>query len=120
MEWALHRGQDNTYTIGTSHSKTGVATYQILSGNSELPVASVHSHPNSDTSYYNEKFEMGYLGGTIPNDYYFVSEGKSPKYNYVYYPSSRRLYNVELYDPRFIKNISKSYKSFMFGTLNHK
>jgi len=30
------------------------------------------------------------------------------------------IYDVELHGPRFIKQISKSYKSFYFGTLNYK
>ena len=46
VEWALHRGRDNTYTIGTSHRTQGVDSYSVLIGRDEIPIASIHSHPN--------------------------------------------------------------------------
>ena len=120
VEWALHRGRDNSYTIGTSHRTEGVDSYSVLIGRDEIPIASIHSHPKEDTSYDNEIYTMGYSGGVIPNDYYNAINGNSPKYNYVYFPESRRLYNIELFRPRFIKKLSKSYRSLYFGTLNYK
>ena len=47
VEWALHRGQDNSYTIGTSHSEKGVAAYSVLSKVDELPIDSLYSHPDT-------------------------------------------------------------------------
>ena len=119
VEWSFHRGQDNMYTIVTSHSPDGVDRYKDITGRNELPIASVHSHPNQETSFYNEAYTMGYYGGTYPNDYELLREGRSPAYNYVYFPKSKNLYNVSLYSPTFIKKIY-SPKSFYFGTLNHK
>ncbi len=119
VEWAFHRGQDNMYTLGTSHNTDGVDRYNDLTGRNELPIASVHSHPNQETSSYNEVYTMGYYGGTYPNDYELLRQGRSPAYNYVYFPKSMNLYNVSLYSPVFIKRI-RNPKSFYFGTLNHK
>ena len=92
----------------------------VLSGDVELPIASVHSHPN-ETTYAGERFSMGYDGGWIQygNDHQKTHWGTVPKYNYVYFPRSKRLYNVERYRPRYIRTIN-SYKDFYFGTLNYK
>ena len=120
VEWAVHRSQGDEYLIGTSHNKSSVDSYSVLSGNVELPIASVHSHTNENT-YAGERFSMGYDGGWIQygNDHQKTHWGTVPKYNYVYFPRSKRLYNVERYRPRYIRTIN-SYKDFYFGTLNYK
>ena len=46
VEWALHRGSDTSYMIGTSHREKGVAAYSVLRGIDKFPLASVHSHPD--------------------------------------------------------------------------
>ena len=58
VEWALHRGQDNSYTIGTSHNEEGVAAYSVLRGIDKFPLASVHSHPDVVT-HKKERESMG-------------------------------------------------------------
>ena len=78
VEWALHRGKDNRYTIGTSHLTAEVVSYEALTNDSKLPIASVHSHPNDDTH------SMGYDGNNYAgSDLYYLHNGKSPKYNYI-------------------------------------
>ena len=71
VEWALHRGQDNSYTIGTSHKEGGVAAYSVLSKVDELPIASLYSHP--DTS---DLTTMGYSMETYyKSDQWKVANG---------------------------------------------
>lgn len=41
-------------------------------------------------------------------------------YNYVYFPKTQRLYNVEFEKPRYIRNIGNDYRRFFFGTLNNR
>lgn len=120
VEWALHRGVNNEYILGTSHSEQGVAAYSILKGTDEIPIASVHSHPNVVT-YRKERETMGYDDGWIlyGNDRQKVYWGVVPEYNYVYFPISKILYNVEYNNPRYIKRISNN-TSFYFGTLNYR
>ena len=114
VEWSFHRGQDNMYTIVTSHSPDGVDRYKDITGRNELPIASVHSHPNDDTH------SMGYDGNNYAgSDLCCLHNGKSPKYNYVYFPDYKSIYLVGWVQPVYIKHIS-NYKGFFFGTLNHK
>ena len=114
VESALHRGKDNRYTIGTSHLTAEVVSYEALTNDSKLPIASVHSHPNDDTH------SMGYDGNNYAgSDLYYLHNGKSPKYNYVYFPDYKSIYLVGWVQPVYIKHIS-NYKGFFFGTLNHK
>lgn len=44
--------------------------------------------------------------------------GGAPSYNYVYFPKSKRLYNVRT-RPAYIKRIH-NFIDFFFGTLNYK
>ena len=120
VEWSLHRGQDDKYVIGTSHQQNSVMPYDELIGekSGSLPITSVHSHPNI-VGYENEIYSMGYRGGSYDNDKNKVRNGQSPKYNYVYFPHSKRLYNVEYYTPRYIRQIN-TFRDFYFGTLNYK
>ena len=120
VEWALHRGVGNEYTLGTIHSKQSVASYSILKGVDDVPIASVHSHPNVIT-YRKERETMGYDDGWVQygNDRQKVYWGVVPKYNYVYFPTSQTLYNVEYNNPRYIKRI-RNHTSFYFGTLNYR
>lgn len=121
VEWALHRGRDNSYTIGTSHRTQGVDSYSVLTGTDEIPIASIHSHPNVIT-YKGEIESMGYDAGWVKygNDRQKVYWGVVPVYNYVYFPISKTLYNVEYSSPRYIKRINGIYKELYFGTLNYK
>lgn len=101
----------------------GVASYETLTKDSKLPVASVHSHPSrTNESIYDEICSMGYYEGAVMvgNDHDNLKKGKSLKYDYVYFQRSTRLYNVEYFQPRYILTISDNYKKFYFGTLNYK
>ena len=120
VEWALHRGQDNSYTIGTSHSEKGVAVYSVLRGIDKFPLASVHSHPDVVT-HKKERESMGYDEGWVQyaNDRQKVYWGVVQKYNYMYFPISKTLYNVESDNPRYVKHIN-TFKDFYFGTLNYR
>ena len=120
VEWAVHRSYGNGYIIGTSHEDSSVESYSALSGDVNLPIASVHSHPR-ETTYASERSSMGYDDGWVQygNDHQKAYWGTVPKFNYVYFPISKRLYNVECYNPRYIRNIG-GYKDFYFGTLNYK
>ena len=116
-EWALHRGQENAFVIGTSHEKSGVAAYHILADTElkRLPIASVHSHPNTT-----DLTTMGYTSETYSgSDQQSVYNGLSSIYNYVYFPDSKSLYLAGKYTPIYIRGIN-SYKDLYFGTLNHK
>ena len=62
----------------------GVASYETLTKDSKLPVASVHSHPSRiNESIYDEICSMGYYEGAVMvgNDHDNLKAGKSPKYN---------------------------------------
>ena len=120
VEWALHRGQGDEYVLGTSHEDSSVDSYSVICDTENLPIASVHSHPKVAT-YAGERYSMGYDDGWVQfgNDHQKTYWGTVPKYNYVYFPVSRKLYNVERYSPRYIRTIDY-YKDFYFGTLNNK
>ena len=116
-EWALHRGQDNNYLLGTSHDKDSVDDYTVLAGddNAPLPISSVHSHPNTL-----DVLTMGYHDDTYyRSDQWKVNTNQASLYNYVYFPKSTSLYLAGKYNPIYIKHI-RSYNNFYFGTLNHK
>ena len=66
------------------------------------------------------KFVLCDIMNMVGNDYDNLKQGKSPKYNYVYFQRSTRLYNVEYFQPRYILTISDNYKKFYFGTLNYQ
>ena len=117
VEWALHRGQDNNYLLGTSHHKDSVDDYTVLAGddNAPLPISSVHSHPNTL-----DVLTMGYHNDTYyGSDQWKVNNNQASLYNYVYFPKSTSLYLAGKYNPIYIKHI-RSYNNFYFGTLNHK
>ena len=122
VEWALHRGQDNSYTIGTKHDKGSAGTWEDYG--IKKPIASVHSHPLRSKSFLKESESMGYYDDILLGDRANVvndvdANGKQTRYNYVYFKNTGHLYHVEYYKPRFIKSVSK-YRHFYFGTLNHK
>ena len=117
VEWALHRGQDNNYLLGTSHDKDSVDDYTVLAGddNAPLPISSVHSHPNTL-----DVLTMGYHNDTYyRSDQWKVNTNQASLYNYVYFPKSTSLYLAGEYNPIYIKHI-RSYNNYYFGTLNHK
>ena len=116
FEWVVHRNGE-TYTLGSIHNEISSASYQDY-GITKRD-ASIHSHPNTETSWIEERISMGYLQGRAKGDRKKTYLGLSPKYNYVYFPNSKRLYNIEVQSPRFIKSI-RSYNDYYFGTLNIK
>ena len=119
VEWVVHRN-GNVYTLGTAHLSSSSANYEeyrLL-----FPDASIHSHPHVEDNFNSEKESLGYPMKRYDfpmGDYLKVKRKESPRFNYVYFPVSKRLYNVEIKGPIFIRNIS-SYKDFYFGTLNIK
>lgn len=113
VEWAFHRGQDNMYTLGTSHLSSAVDSYLTMTGDERLPIASVHSHPNTA-----DLTTMGYSTETYSrSDQWKVNNNIAPKNNYVYFPKS--LYLAGQYTPVYIRKID-SYQDFYFGILNHR
>ena len=115
VEWALHRGQGNVYTLGTSLDDSMVDSYFTMTGEESLPIASMHSHPNTT-----DITTMGYSSDTYSrSDQWKVNNSIAPKLNYVYFPKSRSLYLVGQYSPYYIRKI-EAYQDFYFGTLNHR
>ena len=115
VEWALHRGQGNVYTLGTSLNDSMVDSYFTMTGEESLPIASIHSHPNTT-----DLTTMGYSLYTYStSDQWKVNNSIAPKLNYVYFPKSRSLYLAGQYSPYYIRKI-EAYQDFYFGTLNHR
>ncbi|MBQ2373402.1 MAG: hypothetical protein II289_09560 [Bacteroidales bacterium] len=97
VEWALHRGQDNNYLLGTSHDKDSVDDYTVLAGDDNAPllISSVHSHPNTL-----DVLTMGYHNDTYyRSDQWKVNTNQASLYNYVYFPKSTSLYLAGKYNP---------------------
>ena len=122
VEWVVHRGQDNMYTIGTVHNKNSAGSWDDYGINK--PIVSLHSHPGVSDKYVAELESMGYFDNILLGDRKSVVKdvdvnGKQTRYNYVYFKNTGHLYHVEYYRPRFIKSVS-NYRQFYFGTLNHK
>lgn len=121
VEWVVHRN-DDTYTIGTKHDANTSGSWGDYG--LDKPQVSMHSHPGVNSSKSQELDSMGYHDG-VPGigDWTGVitdvrANGKQTRMNYVYFPNSTRLYHVEYYGPRFIREINNDYKRFYFGTLN--
>lgn len=116
VEWVIHRN-GSVYTLGTIHNNNSAASFSNYG--LSFPDASIHSHPSIQPRTINEEIEsMGYWEGKpAAGDAQNAVKGLKPRFNYVYFPESSRLYNVEKNKPRYIKRIN-SYKSFYFGTLN--
>ena len=118
-EWVVHKNKDR-YTIGTVLDPISSASYQDF-GLSK-PDASIHSHPEViPASYMEELGSMGYMPdkGIVTADMSKVRNNQAPFYNYVYFPVSKHLYNVERERPRYIRSIT-NFKDFFFGTLNDR
>ena len=119
-EWVVHKNKD-MYTIGTILDPISSASYQDYGLGK--PDASIHSHPEVEPSLKKEIESMGYnkepWGMIYDGDAYNARHFIKPKYNYVYFPNSSRIYNIERDYPRFIRSIS-SIHGFYFGTLNDK
>ena len=120
VEWAVHRGQGDEYLIGTSHNEGEVDKYHILAGKSrdELPVASIHSHPDIPANNYDERYSM--RNDWDDTKYEVNTYEYHHRMNYVYFPNSKNLYHVEYGGVRYIRCIGEDYRRFYFGTLNHK
>ena len=112
-EWALHRGKDNSYTIGTLHEESIVGNWENFGIGK--PISSVHSHPGITNNLNEERYSMSIDWKNVKEDISIPT-----RMNYVYFPNSKRLYFVEPIGVRYINSINKDYKRFYFGTLNHK
>lgn len=117
LEWALHRGQDNRYTVGTISSTTSAGNWEDY-GLAEMPISSVHSHPDEPNSFDHERSSMSYDYNNVTDE--AEKYGRQMRLNYVYFPNSTRLYHVEPSGIRYIHSISNNYRRFYFGTLNHR
>ena len=113
-EWVVHRNK-GVYTIGTVLSSRSAGSYEKYG--LTKPDASIHSHPFTPLS--EEAYSMGYGSNEWSTDQRNAINGLSPKFNYVYFPLSGNIYQVQPYEPLFIRKAS-SYKSFYWGTLNVK
>ena len=116
VEWALHRGQDNSYTIGTKHDKGSAGTWEDYG--IKKPIASVHSHPDEPNSFYYERCSMSHDYDNVTDE--VEKYGQQMRLNYVYFPNSTRLYHVEPSGVRYIHSVNNNYRRFYFGTLNHR
>lgn len=118
-EWVIHKNKD-VYTLGTVLDPISSASYQDYG--LRMPDATIHSHPDViPPSHMEELGSMGYMPdkGIVTGDMLKVRKGQAPFYNYVYFPISKRLYNVEREKPRYIRSIS-SINDFFFGSLNDR
>ncbi len=120
-EWAVHRSGDN-YTIGTKFTPDNVGSWEDYTD--QKPEASVHSHPDTEPNVFEEKDSIQFSG------LYYCDWKKAQRdvkrygnlatKSYVYFPISKRIYYVDAtYGAQYIREV-QSYKSFYFGTLNHK
>ncbi len=117
VEWALHRGQDNSYTIGTKHDKISAGNWEDY-GLTEMPISSMHSHPDEPNSFYYERYSMSHDYDNVTDE--VEKYGQQMRLNYVYFPNSTRLYHVEPSGVRYIHSVNNNYRRFYFGTLNHR
>ena len=64
---------------------------------------------------------MGYMPdkGIVTTDMAKVRLGLAPVFNYVYFPISGHLYNIERTMPQYIRTIT-NFNDFYFGTLNDR
>mgnify|MGYP004507395623 FL=1 len=120
VEWVIHRN-GGTYSIGTVHAENSSGSWGDYF--TDIPHASVHSHPNVAANSIAEAESMGYWdnGKTVKGDWENVvhdvrANRIQTRLNYVYFPKSKRLYHIDYYGPKFIRSI-KSANSFYFGTL---
>ena len=56
----------------------------------------------------------------VGNDLQKVMCGQSPVYNYVYFPVSGHIYNVQKPSAVYIKSLGINYRGLYWGTLNHR
>ena len=117
VEWALHRGRDNRYTLGTKHDKIFAGHWEEY-GLTEMPVSSVHSHPDEPNTFDKERASMSHDYDNVKDE--VDKYGRQMRLNYVYFPNSTRLYHVEPSGVRYIHSIKNKYRRFYFGTLNHR
>ena len=104
VEWVIHRGEGDQYTIGTKHDKISAGNWEDYG--IQKPIASVHSHPDVPTTVKEER-------GSMSHDW------KNARMSYIYFSNSRRLYYIEPQGYMYINTIN-NYRRFYFGTLNHK
>lgn len=113
VEWALHRGQDNSYTIGTKHDKISAGNWEDYG--IKKPIASVHSHPNIPNNLLDETFSMGFIRVgqgkaqfIYDKDWYNAREdiknnNTKARKSYVYFPKSKNIYYLSYNGPKLIK-----------------
>jgi RHS repeat-associated protein len=129
VEWGLARYNENKYAVYTSHSSDGI-NFPANIGLGRIN-AFVHSHPggpmkNDDLAWY-EKMTMGEITRpdskersiVNPSDWSQKRNGSHPYQFYAYFPFSSNLYHIRGSGTYNIKTVS-SYRSFYFGTLNHR
>lgn len=115
VEWVIHRGEGDQYTIGTKHDKISAGNWEDYG--IQKPIASVHSHPNVPTTV---KEERGTMSHDWKNARIEAKEyGPNARMSYIYFSNSRRLYYIEPQGYMYINTIN-NYRRFYFGTLNHK
>jgi hypothetical protein len=128
VEWRMDCYNDNFYALGTWHKTDRSPTSGSLSGGKfgdKNLIALIHSHPmlniENPTSMTSQKESMGYNDLVLQGDVYCkrMSPYLKNVYYYTYFPKTKQLWSVEIYEPRFIRNIT-SYKRLFFKPLNSK
>jgi RHS repeat-associated protein len=137
VEWALHRFKEdgkNKFALGSNHSlpadlgggQTSPGA-ESMGHSSASVIAFVHSHPNTANDIDSEISSMGWWPIKGTNRVETAGDVSTKKnhypnaYYYTYFPKSGRLWVVQSNRrPAFIRNISRNYKRFFFGTLNTK
>ena len=116
VEWVVHRGQNDMYTIGTLHDEDSAGSWSDYG--IDKPVASVHSHPEISQDVTNELFSMSHDWANARQDSRI--NGIHARQSYVYFPESSRLYYVESGGVRYIRSVDGNFRNFYFGVLNHR
>ena len=113
VEWVVHRGQDNRYTIGTMHDDESAGTWEDYG--IKKPIASIHSHPNIPNNVLDETFSMGFIRVgqgkaqfIYGKDWYNAREdiknnNTKARKSYVYFPKSKNIYYLSYNGPKLIK-----------------
>ena len=113
VEWALHRGQDNSYTIGTMHDDESAGNWEDYG--IKKPIASIHSHPNIPNNVLDETFSMGFIRAghgkaqfIHGKDWHNAREdiknnNTKARKSYVYFPISKNIYYLSYNGPKLIK-----------------
>ena len=115
VEWVIHRGEGDQYTIGTKHDEISAGNWEDYG--IQKPIASVHSHPDVPTTVEEESRSMSHDWKNAKRE--AKEYGPNARISYIYFSNSHRLYYIEPQGYMYINTIN-NYKRFYFGTLNHK